>query len=80
MDSFLLRLMKNWNYLADWYDKKQGDIGDLWHRTLIDPVLVKFVGVVEEKIFLTLDVGMDILRGGLLERVLEWSRWILQRI
>ena len=21
-----------WEHLADWYDAKQGDDGDLWHR------------------------------------------------
>ena len=35
---------KDWDEMADWYDEKQGDEGDLWHRTLIDPVLLQLVG------------------------------------
>jgi ubiquinone/menaquinone biosynthesis C-methylase UbiE len=34
----------DWDELADWYDKKQGDLGDLWHRSLIDPTLLRVVG------------------------------------
>ncbi len=37
---------KNWNEMAAWYDEKQGDEGDLWHRTLIDPVLLQVLGSV----------------------------------
>ena len=33
-----------WEHLADWYDAKQGDDGDLWHRTLIDPTFLRVVG------------------------------------
>lgn len=29
---------------GDWYDEKQGDAGDLWHRTLIDPGLFQRLG------------------------------------
>jgi ubiquinone/menaquinone biosynthesis C-methylase UbiE len=36
--------MNEWESFADWYDKKQGDEGDLWHRELIDPVLLKVIG------------------------------------
>ncbi len=36
--------MKDWESLSDWYDRKQGDDGDLWHRELIDPVLLRVVG------------------------------------
>jgi ubiquinone/menaquinone biosynthesis C-methylase UbiE len=35
---------EEWERLGAWYDKKQGDQGDLWHRTLIDPVLLRVVG------------------------------------
>ncbi len=35
---------KNWDEMAAWYDEKQGDEGDLWHRTLVDPVLLRVVG------------------------------------
>ena len=26
-----------WDEMASWWDEKQGDEGDLWHRALIDP-------------------------------------------
>ena len=29
-----------------WYDEKQGDTGDPWHRTLIDPGLVTLLGTI----------------------------------
>jgi len=29
-----------------WYDEKQGDTGDVWHRTLIDPGLFARIGAV----------------------------------
>jgi SAM-dependent methyltransferase len=35
-----------WDAMAAWYDAKQGDEGDLWHRTLIDPALLRVVGPV----------------------------------
>ena len=35
-----------WNQMADWWDEKIGDEGDLWHRTLIDPPLLHLVGEV----------------------------------
>lgn len=33
-----------WEEIAGWYDAKQGDEGDLWHRTLIDPAFLRVVG------------------------------------
>jgi ubiquinone/menaquinone biosynthesis C-methylase UbiE len=33
-----------WAAIAAWYDAKQGDRGDLWHRYLIDPALLDVVG------------------------------------
>ncbi len=33
-----------WSSLAAWYDAKQGETGDLWHRALIDPGLVARIG------------------------------------
>lgn len=30
--------------MAAWYDEKQGDEGDLWHRSLIDPPLLRLLG------------------------------------
>ncbi len=35
-----------WESLAAWYDRKQGDTGDLWHRSLIDPTFLRVVGEV----------------------------------
>lgn len=34
----------SWERMAVWYDEKQGDIGDFWHRTLIDPAFLRLVG------------------------------------
>ena len=33
-----------WEDMAAWYDEKQGDEGDLWHRSLIDPPLLRLLG------------------------------------
>jgi ubiquinone/menaquinone biosynthesis C-methylase UbiE len=33
-----------WDRMAEWWDKKIGDEGDLWHRTLIDPPLLRLAG------------------------------------
>ena len=30
-----------WDQMADWWDKRLGDEGDLWHHTLIDPSLLR---------------------------------------
>jgi len=35
-----------WADLAEWYDEKQGDEGDFWHRTLLDPALFGLIGEV----------------------------------
>ena len=35
-----------WNALAAWRDERMGERGDLWHRALIDPTLLKVVGPV----------------------------------
>jgi len=34
----------SWAQLAEWYDAKQGDTGDLWHRTLVDPTFLRVIG------------------------------------
>jgi ubiquinone/menaquinone biosynthesis C-methylase UbiE len=46
-----------WEKLAAWYDGKQGDTGDLWHRTLIDPTLLRVVGEVRGIRILDLSCG-----------------------
>lgn len=35
---------RTWPELAEWYDRKQGDDGDFWHRTLLDPALFASIG------------------------------------
>ncbi len=35
-----------WDEMASWWDEKQGDEGDLWHRALIDPPLISLAGEV----------------------------------
>lgn len=35
-----------WEQMADWWDTKLGDDGDLWHRALIDPPVFTLVGAV----------------------------------
>ena len=47
----------NWEDLSDWYDKKQGESGDLWHRALIDPVLLRLIGDCRGKEILDLGCG-----------------------
>ena len=37
---------REWSTLADWFDEQQGDAGDLWHRTLIFPGILKVIGKV----------------------------------
>ena len=49
--------MKDWESLADWYDEKEGEGGDLWHRALIDPVLIRVVGNCDGKAVLDLGCG-----------------------
>jgi len=33
-----------WDRMAAWRDERSGDAGDLWHRALIDPTLLRVVG------------------------------------
>lgn len=35
-----------WAQVPHWWDEKQGDEGDLWHRALIDPPLLSLAGEV----------------------------------
>jgi ubiquinone/menaquinone biosynthesis C-methylase UbiE len=46
-----------WEAMAAWYDEKQGDEGDLWHRTLIDPALLRVLGSVAGQAVLDLACG-----------------------
>ncbi len=58
-----------WDDLSDWCDRKQGESGDLWHRTLIDPGLLRVVGDCRGKDALDLWCGNGYLsrRGTALE-------------
>ena len=46
-----------WTALAGWYDRKQGETGDLWHRALIDPGLEAVIGKVDGLRLLDLGCG-----------------------
>jgi ubiquinone/menaquinone biosynthesis C-methylase UbiE len=56
---------RDWATLADWFDKNQGDDGDLWHRTLIFPGILKVIGQIKGREIL--DVGCG---NGSLARIL----------
>jgi len=47
----------DWSALAEWYDAKQGDTGDPWHKELIDPPLLALVGEVRGLQLLDLACG-----------------------
>ena len=47
----------DWTELSAWYDAKQGDSGDLWHRALIDPALLRRIGEVAGRDVLDLACG-----------------------
>lgn len=46
-----------WEEIADYFDEKQGDDGDVWHRELINPTLFRVVGDVSGKRLLDLACG-----------------------
>jgi ubiquinone/menaquinone biosynthesis C-methylase UbiE len=61
--------LREWEDLSDWYDEKQGEDGDLWHRALIDPVLLRLIGDPRDRDILDLGCGNGYLsrrlaRGG----------------
>src|SRR5579864_5250578 len=56
---------REWATLADWFDEDQGDAGDLWHRTIIFPGILKVIGNVKGRD--VLDVGCG---NGSLARIL----------
>jgi ubiquinone/menaquinone biosynthesis C-methylase UbiE len=47
----------SWDGLAKWYDEKQGEDGDTWHRTLIDPGLLHRLGKVKGRRILEIGCG-----------------------
>ena len=46
-----------WDQMAYWWDEKQGDEGDLWHRALIDSPLIRLAGEVSGMHVLDLGCG-----------------------
>ena len=46
-----------WEGMARWWDEKIGDNGDLWHRALIDPPLLKLLGSVKGRRVLDIACG-----------------------
>jgi ubiquinone/menaquinone biosynthesis C-methylase UbiE len=46
-----------WAEIAEWFDAKMGDEGDLWHREIIDPGLIDLVGEVRGLRLLDLGCG-----------------------
>ena len=48
---------QTWEELADWYDERMGEDGDLWHKTLIDPTVMRVLGPVSGKDVLDLGCG-----------------------
>ena len=46
-----------WEQMAEWWDEKMGDSGDLWHRALIDPPVLKLAGDVRGLRLLDLACG-----------------------
>ena len=56
-----------WDELAAWRDRRMGERGDLWHRAIIDPTLLRVVGPVRGRRLLDLGCG-----NGYLTR--RWAR------
>ena len=49
--------ISGWDQMAEWWDNHLGEEGDLWHRALIDPPLLRLVGEVSGKRVLDLACG-----------------------
>ena len=58
---------EGWDELAAWRDMRMGEQGDLWHRAIIDPTLLRVVGPVRGRRVLDLGCG-----NGYLTR--RWAR------
>ncbi len=58
---------EGWDELAAWRDRRMGERGDLWHRSIIDPPLLRLVGHVRGLRLLDLGCG-----NGYLTR--RWAR------
>ncbi len=47
----------DWEEMAAWWDERQGEEGDLYHRSIIDPTLLRVLGSLEELDVLDLACG-----------------------
>jgi SAM-dependent methyltransferase len=51
------RRLSGWDAMARWRDAQLGERGDLWHRALVDPVLLEVIGPVRGQRVLDLACG-----------------------
>ncbi len=49
--------LRGWDAMAAWRDLRMGEDGDLWHRAIIDPTLLRVVGPVRGRAVLDLGCG-----------------------
>ena len=49
--------LDSWDTLAAWWDMRQGEDGDYWHRTLIDPIVLKLLGLVDKSVVVEVACG-----------------------
>lgn len=78
------RQQADWRDLAAWYDERQGDEGDLWHRAVLDPPLFAQVGQVAGQRVLDLACGNGhnsrrLARLGARVTGVDWSADIIAR-
>jgi len=74
-----------WDQMANWWDEKQGDEGDLWHRALIDPPLIRLAGDVQGLHVLDLACGNGYLsrrfaRQGAMVTAVDANAPLIERI
>ena len=74
-----------WDQMAYWWDEKQGDEGDLWHRALIDPPLLRLTGEVRGMHVLDLGCGNGYLsrrfaRQGAMVTAVDANAPLIERI
>jgi ubiquinone/menaquinone biosynthesis C-methylase UbiE len=60
-------VQRGWDAIARWRDLRMGEVGDLWHRALVDPTFLRVIGPVRG--LRVLDVGCG---NGYLTR--RWAR------
>ena len=74
-----------WDQMADWWDEKHGDEGDLWHRALIDPPLLRMAGDVRGLHVLDLACGNGYLsrrfaRQGAIVTAVDANEPLIERV